>query len=138
MSGGRGPGTREDVDAPGLEVEVNERVHPTELATVGLVVTVTLAAPAELALELRSFELKQRVPGARGSSERPRMARIAHASLSAPAGRSNIRLAFLGDVRTALEEALSAGTVRARLVVQSRDRSGRVAIANRRITIDSS
>lgn len=131
------PRTTEDVDAPGLRVRAPGTTDLASLAA-GFEVMVDLADAAELQLELRSFALEPLRRGMRGSSERPRMTRIAAAEAMAPAGRSSHTLALEPAAGNLIAMAAASEPVRARLVVQARFGEARVGVANRRVAIQPS
>lgn len=138
MSDRRAPLTVENVDAPGLKLDSPERIDLGDLVGGGLAITVELAQLAELQLALRSVGIEPLEAGARGSVDRPRLTTLATSSPSAPAGRSEHRLALDSEAIVLLEGApVEPDGIRARLVAQARTGDGRILVANRRLRIVS-
>lgn len=136
MSSERESKTIEDVDAPGLGLDMPERIDLDDLSNGGLAISVELGLPAELQLALRSFGIEPLVAGARGSTDRPRLTTLATASASAPGGRSEHRLSLDRNALARVEQApASREGVRARVVVQARTEDGRSLVSNRRLLI---
>jgi hypothetical protein len=78
-------------DPAGLRVRLRRRISLAALRRRGLLVEVRLDAPAALRVALRTDDLR-RVPGRRGSTERPHTVTLDRRRIAARAGRLRLRL----------------------------------------------
>lgn len=122
-----------DVDAPGLLVLARRSLSLASLADGGLNVDVRLDEPGEVKVVLRTGDLA-RVPGARGSSPRPRTVTLARAALVVPtAGTYIVNLRPSRRMTARLRRARRP--VAGRVTAQATDRAGNVAIATRGVRV---
>lgn len=142
--GAAGPGsaTRETVSPAGLRVEVDRRrLGVRRLGRRGLVAVVELDRPGRVEAVLRTSELATR-PGRRGSTPRPVTVTLARTRVAGTRTKATVRLRVGSRRRARLERALARrrrggrrAELASRLVVQVRDRSGEVRVANVAVTL---
>jgi hypothetical protein len=121
--------------ASGLKISAAKRISMATLLRRGVAVNVSVKAPGVVTIALRSDDL-DRVPGERGSTERPKPVTLATARRTfTRAGRHQILLKPRGGIRRRLK---GHGTITARYTVQARAKSGSVELVNRRVRVSGS
>jgi hypothetical protein len=132
-----------DPDAPvvgrdifaGLKISAAKRISMATLLRRGVPVNVSVERPGVVTVALRSDDL-ERVPGERGSTDRPNPVTLATAKRTfARAGRYEIVLKPRSGIRQRLE---GHGTITARYTVQARAKTGSVELVNRRVRVSGS
>jgi len=117
--------------APGFTLRAARRVSVGRLRRPGYGIVVNVPARSTVIAALRTSDLG-RVPGKRGSTDRPRAVTLARTRKRLVAGRNVVRLKV--GPRTAAR-LRKRRTTRARLTVQVRDEQGRVRVVTRRVRV---
>jgi hypothetical protein len=116
--------------APSLRVRVRRRISLAALRRSGLVVEVRLDEPAELRVALRTDALR-RVPGARGSTARPRTV-VLDRHRTRARRRARVRLRVSAAEARRLRRA---GPVALQVAVSARGVDGVVRVVSRRVRL---
>ncbi len=118
---------------PGLRVRVRRRISLAALRRRGVLVEVRLDAPAALRVALRTDDLR-RVPGRRGSTERPQTVTLDRRRIGAArAGRWRLRLRVTAAEARRLRRA--AGPVTLQVAVSARGEDGVTRVASHRLRL---
>jgi hypothetical protein len=120
---------------PGLRLSAARRISMATLLRRGVAINVSVKRPATVTVALRTDDL-ERVPGERGSTDRPKPVTLATAERTfTRAGRHELVLKPRGGIRQRLKG--HAG-ISARYTVQARAKKGSVELVNRRVRVASS
>jgi hypothetical protein len=119
----------------GLRVSAAGRISLATLLGRGVAVNVSVKRPGRVTVALRTDDV-ERVPGERGSSDRPQPVTLASAERTfTRAGRHTLVLKPRGDIRKRLK---GRGTITARYTVQARAKTGAAELVNRRVRVSGS
>ena len=116
---------------PSLRIRAPRRISLASLRKSGLVVEVLLDEPAELRFALRTDDLR-RVPGARGSTARPKTVTLDRHRLRRARRRARVRLRVSGAEARRLRKA---SRVVLQVAVTARGADGAVRVASRRVRL---
>jgi hypothetical protein len=120
-------------DPAGLRVRVPRRISLAALRRRGVLVEVRLDAPAVVRVALRTDDLR-RVPGRRGSTERPHTVTLDRRRIGAArAGRHRLRLRVSAAEARRLRRA--AGRVTLQVAVSARGEDGVTRVASHRLRL---
>ena len=132
-SAGRGPSADAAGDRPRVRVRVPRRISLAALRRRGVLVEIRLDAPAALRVALRTDDLR-RVPGRRGSTERPHTVTLARRRIAAArAGRLRLRLRISAAEARRLRRA--ARPVTLQVAVSARGEDGVTRVAPHRLRL---
>jgi hypothetical protein len=121
--------------APGLKLSAARGISMATLLRRGVAVNVSVRRPGRVTVALRTDDI-ERVPGERGSSDRPNPVTLASAERTfTRAGRQRLVLKPRGDLRKRLK---GHGTITARYTVQARAKTGSAELVNRRVRVAGS
>jgi hypothetical protein len=120
---------------PGLRLSAARRISMATLLRRRVTVNVSVKRPGRMTVALRTDDL-ERVPGERGSTERPKPVVLASAERTfTHAGRHKLVLKPRAGVASQLKDR---GPISARYTVQARTKTGSVELVDRRVRISGS